>query len=187
MWVRFFGLVCIIFALAGCPGIPDVNTSTISETPASTQRYNAAKEAVRICSRYPDTEAVLRGFEALGYKRTRFELTTKDGQTLVSESINSQNSDLKIFASSAGCTIGLEGMTPEQSFQLVQPWVRKYGLVTNASLGQGLSPHVVQAWQFPEFPTTQVLASAGKTWHWDGPISSKVPGASVRLIYRRGQ
>ena len=183
MHIKLFGLIGAVMALAGCPGIPPVNTETISENPASAARYAAARQAVNICSRLPDTEAVMRGFEALGYERSRLEFTTNDGKTLVSESVTSQNTDLKIIASSAGCTIGLEGMTPDQSFQLAQPWVRKFGLVTNESLGDGLSPHAVQAWQYPTFPHTQVLVSAGKTWHRNSGISSNAKGASVRLIY----
>lgn len=185
MHIRLIGLLGIVIALAGCSGIPSVNTTTISETPASAQRYAAARQAVNICSKLPNTEAVMRGFEALGYQRSRLELTTSDGRKLISESINSQNADLKIIASSEGCTIGLEGMTPDQSYRLALPWVRKFGLVTNESLGQGLSPHAVQAWQFPTFPHSQLLVSANKTWHWDGGISSNMPGASVRLIYQK--
>lgn len=185
MHIKLIGLFSVVMALAGCLGIPPVNTATISENPASAQRYAAARQAVKICSRLPDTEAVMRGFEALGYKRSRLEFTTNDGRTIVSESINSQNTDLKIIASSQGCTIGLEGMTPDQSFQLAQPWVRKFGLVTNESLGQGLSPHVVQAWQFPRFAHSEILVSAGRTWHIGSGLSSNVPGASVRLIYHQ--
>ncbi|MEM6638085.1 MAG: hypothetical protein AAF667_19615 [Pseudomonadota bacterium] len=187
MRLRLVGLLGIIFALAGCPGIPPVNTATISDTPASAERFLAAQEAVGICTRFPDAEAVLSGFEVLGYQRSRPEFTTFDGRTFVLDFIDAQDMDLKVVASSEGCTIGLEGMTPDQSFQLVQPWVAKFGLVTNESLGQGLSPHAVQAWQAPMFPHSQILASAGRTWHWDGPISASVPGASVRLIYRQGQ
>ena len=174
-----------IGALLGCAGIPPVNTDTISQNPATPQRYAAALQAVNICSKLPDTEAVMSGFEALGYKRTRLVLTTYDGTVTSSDSINSKSTDLKIIASSEGCTIGLEGMTPEQSFQLAQPWVKRFGLVTNESLGQGLSPHAVQAWQFPTYPHTQILASAGKTWYVGSGVTSDVPGASVRLFYER--
>lgn len=185
MRIRLILLFGVAVALTGCSGVPPVNTSTISETPANAQRYAAARQAVNICSKLPDTEAVMRGFEALGYQRSRLEFTTNGGKKLISESINSQSKDLKIIASSEGCTIGLEGMTPDQSYRLALPWVRKFGLVTNESLGQGVSPHVVQAWQFPTFPNSQILVSAGKTWHWDGAVSSNVPGASVRLIFNQ--
>lgn len=181
---QFALLVPLALALAACSGIPPVDVATISQAPASPDRFAAAQRAVSICAKLPDVTAMFNAFEQLGHQRQRLELTTADGKSYISETINSQGSDLKIIASSSGCTIGLESMTPDQSYRLALPWVRQYGLVTNETLGQGLSPHAVQAWRAPDFPSIRILAAAYKTWPVDAGLNVSTAGAAVRLQYK---
>lgn len=71
--------------------------------------------------------------------------------------------------------VGVEGMTPEQSYQLALPLVAYFEATSNTELGQGLTPNAVEAWRAAG-ATTPVFIAAYKTWDVLG-----VPGAAVRL------
>jgi len=81
--------------------------------------------------------------------------------------------------SEGACIVGLEGMTAQQSFELAQPWVRKFDARTNAERGQGLAENAVQAWGTLD-DMRVVYISAYKTWDVLG-----VPGAAARLLYKQ--
>ena len=75
------------------------------------------------------------------------------------------------------CIVGLEGMTPQQSFELAKPWVKTFGVRTNAERGQGLAKNAVEAWGTIE-ENRIVYIAAFKTWD-----VLDVPGAAARLLY----
>ncbi len=180
-------LLAVLLAVSAC-GIPQVDSSTISGSPASAKYFTKAQKAVEMCSRLPDREAAIAGFRSLGYNTSHWEFTTRSGKKSTSGiSLQEHDDQLFIYLSETSCIVGLKNMTPQQSYQLAQPWVRKYRAIANEKLGQGLSDHAVQAWQTKPANGVRVLISAGKTWHWDSnsipETFRKSPGASVRLIY----
>lgn len=77
----------------------------------------------------------------------------------------------------ACCIVGLEGMTPQQSFQLAEPRARKFDAQTNAERGQGLVSNAVQAWASIG-ESRGVYVAAYKTWE---VLDSR--GAAARLLY----
>lgn len=83
------------------------------------------------------------------------------------------------------CIVGLKNMTPAQSYELAQPWVRQFGALTNAERGQGLSDKVVQAWASLR-SDRKVYVAAYKSWAARRSPFPRGPGASVRLIYIPG-
>lgn len=181
-------VLTLALMVAGCGGIPPVDTSTISRKAASPTEFGKAERAVRICANLPDAEAMFRGFEAVGYREhvgpyrsLRQELP--NGQTrFVVPSVSYDSGQLIIQANEQTCYVGLRSMTPEQNFELAQIWARHYDLATNSELGQGLSDHVVQAWQAKSYPSSSTLVAAYKTWPWDrGKWPKDEPGAAVTL------
>lgn len=172
-----------IMGLSGCPGIPPVNEATISQTPVSSRLYAQAQRAVDVCAKLPDMEAVKAGFAALGYPVFAPQTPSAEGAFTIG-GISRWGPDLYVNVGSGGCLIGVEGMTPQQSYNLVLPWVKRWGAITNAQAGQGLSEHVVQAWR-SETANRKVYISAGKTWDPQVADFPNVPGASVRLRYRQ--
>lgn len=179
-----FGAAALMSLAVGCASVPAVNTATISTTPASASSMAMAKRVVEHCAKLPDTEAMLKGLESMGYKRGQSGYVLRNGQSNLSPVVSSTTGPVRFNAGAAGCTIGVNSMTPDQSFALVQPWVRKYNAKTNAELGQGLSPQVVQAWR-DNGPNSDVYISAFKTWGYDTGMTSTVPGAAVKLSYFR--
>lgn len=181
--MRFYALLCVLLALsvAGCGGIPEVNTKTISTSPASPEHFAKAKKAVRNCTAYPNSGAVLAAFERQGHTAGRARMILKDGTELVSNpTITHDDGDLIISVSSRHCYVGLRGMTPKQSFELAKIWATQYRSSTNAELGQGLSDHVVQAWR-TRYPNKTLYVAAHKTWPWDRGRWPNTPGAAVTL------
>ena len=167
MQTRLMFCIAALVVLAGCGGIPEVNTQTISKSPASSQQFAKAKQAVRNCSSYPDADAVLASFERQGLTPGQARMVLNDGTELVSDpSISHDDGNLIVSVSSRRCFVGLRGMTPQQSYELAQIWAKKFGSSTNAELGQGLSDHVVQAWRTRYADRTLYIA-AHKTWPWD--------------------
>ncbi|TCS60016.1 hypothetical protein EDD52_11626 [Primorskyibacter sedentarius] len=186
MHVAPFVFVAAMLGLAGCPGIPPVNTATISQTPASNRLFAQAKEAVRICSKLPDWKAVYSAFGAAGYEIRTLDALGQDGRVVQrTHFVNGEDAEIFLIATPRGCTVGIENMTPAQSFELAQPWVKAFGAKTNAELGQGLSPHVVQAWRSIR-DDRHVYIAAHKTWPADNYVFPDVPGAAATLkVFRR--
>lgn len=139
--------------------------------------------AVNACAKLPDTEAVLSGLEEIGFKRTRKDASKNQSSDPFDEVVSDPSGNLKIEASSQGCIVGLEGMTPEQSYELALPWVDAYGARTNASLGQGLSQHVIEAWRATSPQGVPIFIAAYKTWPLRSNVASDLPGSAVRLSY----
>lgn len=182
--------ICAVF-LAGCTDIPPVSTSTISTSPASAQAFSQAQRALRVCAALPDSKRMFDGFEALGYREAGgpdVSSVTKlpgGGRSVVVPLVYHNDGQLIVQAAEGYCFVGLRGMTPEQSYRLAQMLVRKYDLATNAELGQGVSSHVVEAWQAKTRPSSRILVAAHKTWPWDrGHWPKDQKGAAVTLYHR---
>ncbi len=127
-------------------------------------------------------------FAAMGYASGETRATQRNGNTLTSGRVVSYNDGgVIVQVSEQRCYIGVLSMTPEQSLQLAQPWVREYRAITNAEFGDGLSPHVVQAWRVQPGPVPTVLIAAHKTWPWDRGTWPDEPGAAVTLHHNGNQ
>lgn len=86
-----------------------------------------------------------------------------------------------IRATSRYCHVGLRSMTPQQSYNLALPLVKKFKAKTNAEHGDGLSDHVVQAWRVQSVGPPSVTIAAHKTWPANTGGWPDVPGAAVTL------
>lgn len=103
------------------------------------------------------------------------------------------------------CFVGLENMTPSQSAQLAQIWVRAHRAKPNSEFGDGLSDRVSRAWRHVFSEPAQspdkaaydhrIFISAYKTWP-HGPydpqrnlpfdtdgVFPETPGAAVGLVH----
>lgn len=174
--MRFTGLA-IAAVLAGCSAT--VDNSMISTSPAPADQLSAAKSAASLCaSKAPNWEAVESAFLANGFVETT-DLRLKALRDAVI--LEDEDSDVLVLIGSKGkegaCIVGLPGMTPQQSYELALPWVRKYGAVSNADRGQGLSKKAVQAWAAFD-DSRNVYIAAYKEWR----EVLNVPGASARLL-----
>ena len=127
-------------------------------------------------------------FEALGYRSANAPDTSSrtqlagGGTRVVIPTVSHDTGEVIVQAGGGYCYVGLRGMTPDQSFRLAQPLVREFGATTNAENDQGLSEHVVQAWQVRNTSVPTVLIAAHRTWPWDRGNWPQVPGAAVTLI-----
>lgn len=176
-------VLTLALIVAGCGGIPPLNSATISNTPASASEMANARRAVETCKQLPNGHAMQTAFESQGFVFSTFVLDPRTGDTLdTAPFFSSGDGSLVLQVSTRGCAVGLRGMTPQQSFELAQIWARHYDLATNSELGQGLSDHVVQAWQAKSYPSSSTLVAAHKTWPWDrGQWPKDEPGAAVTL------
>ncbi len=165
--------------LAGCD--TPVDPKQISATPASARAFAQAQKAVTICGKnFPKLEKTAVALRAAGFKETtegQFAGINRMPRFAVMQ--NSEGDVLVVLGnrSERVCLVGVEDLTPQQAFDLAQPWVRQYVATTNAENGQGLSKSVVQAWRSQDLDRT-VFISATKTF----PFFDD-PGAAVRLIY----
>lgn len=193
--------------LAGC-GIPPVNTKFISSTPAAASSYAVAQRAVRACSKLPDKEATLRAFKRSGFRANQTETPRRNGGgTFTRFTIEAPDNAVSVLLSGGDCYVGLESMTPTQSYNLASIWVRAYGAKSNSALGDGLSDHVSGAWRksfteparLPDRAAYEhrIYIAAYKTWP-HGPYDPQrgvgyniaglfpdKPGAAVKLSYVR--
>jgi len=185
----FFYLACGAM-LAGCASVPSVNTKTISGVPASSVSFNEAKRAVRACTGLPNASEMFDNFEAIGYRSPLAPDSTSktklpNGKTrIVVPLVVHDAGDVIVQAGEGYCYVGLRGMTPQQSFNLAQILVEKFGATTNAENGQGLSDHAVQAWRVQGSGTPSVLIAAHKTWPWDRGSWPNEEGAAITLVTR---
>lgn len=176
--------------IASCVSIPPVNTSTISTTPASSSDINTARKAVNACAGLPDAPKMFGRFEAIGLRppnSPKVASTTElanGGTRVVVPVVAYDDGDVIVQAGDGYCFVGLRGMTPQQSYQLAQILVKEFNATTNAANGQGLSHHVVQAWQVQKNGIARVLIAAHKTWPWDQGQWPDAPGAAVTLTTR---
>jgi len=159
-----------------------VDVSMISASPASSEQFAMAQQAARVCAQHgSDKEAQLAGFQNQGFAKSTDSRLSAIAKNQKSHILEKSGSDVVVQIGARGgeaaCIIGLKGMTPQQSFALAQPWVKKYGALTNQERGQGLANDVVQAWGKLEDERIVYIA-AYKTWD-----VLDVPGAAARHLY----
>lgn len=192
MFRKLGGIALLVLAVSGCGGVPELNTATISEQPASKRNLSRAKQVVSACAQLPDTARAFRQLQSLGYKRSSGnvklpngnDLVLTNGATVKFDEVSFNDNDLKFTVSSTGCVVGVRDMTPAQSLALAQPLAQKFKAPTNAERGDGLSPHAVQAWNVFE-PDRQINIVAYKTWPPGDPSFLAGRGAAVQMHYRQ--
>lgn len=177
--LKISGLIGTIF-LVGCD--EPVNEKLVSKTPVSSQQFLAAKNAAATCSRHaPNWGAVESAFKGIGYKETTDVRLKAIQSAKKSVILEAGDSDVVVLVGSRGgegaCIVGMRGMTPQQSYELALPWVKKYRAQTNKERGQGLANNAVQAWGVLE-ENRIVYIAAYKTWD-----IFDVPAAAARLLY----
>ncbi|MEM6607096.1 MAG: hypothetical protein AAF689_00855 [Pseudomonadota bacterium] len=153
----------------------------------------------------PDQDRVRGAFHRVGFtvsRRTEVSGNDSYQRTVIAPPIP----EISVLFAGNSCWVGLQSMTPEQSTQLAQIWVRAYGARPNSDFGDGLSDHVSGAWRLffrdpPQFPDraaydNRIFIAAYKTWP-SGPYDPQrqvgydvsdlfprnQPGAAVRLTY----
>jgi hypothetical protein len=167
----------MVLAVSGC--MTAEGTGQSASVKASDEQFAFASQAAKVCSdTFPDEKAAETKLKSLGYNET--------GGQAGFRYYRSDNSDVILVIGRMSkeriCIVGLENMTPDQSYNLALPWVNKYRAVTNAERGQGLSKKVVQAWaSFDD--KRNVYIAANKSWQEQREPFPKTPGASIRLIY----
>lgn len=175
------GLLALsVFAVSACD--PAVNTDMISTTPVSALEFSEAQKAAQVCGRHaPNWSTVENELAAIGYFETtdeRLSGVQRDQRAVILES---PTSDVLVLLGSRGgegaCIVGMDGMTPAQSYELALPWVREFDAQTNEERGQGLANNAIQAWGRLEEDRIVYIA-AYKTWE-----VLDVPGAAARLLY----
>ena len=187
-WKAWLMILAGAATFAGCVGIPPVNTKSISTSPASAVAFKEAQKAVRACTGLPDAPKMFDRFEAIGYRSplapdVGSKTKLANGKTrVVVPAVVHDTGEVIVQAGAGYCYVGLRGMTPQQSYALAQILVRSFGATTNASYGEGLSDHVVQAWRIQKGGVPSVLIAAHKTWPWDRGSWPAVPGAAVTLL-----
>lgn len=191
-------------SLAGC-GIPPVDTSMISQTPADSRRYTVAQKAVKACSQMPDGGKVLRYFRQSGFSVSKKKMALRGGREISRVVVKAPDPDVSVLYHGSGCYVGLKGMTPDQSYRLAGIAARALNAQPNSAYGEGLSDHVAGAWRRffttpPRFPDKaayehRIFVAAYKTWphgpydpqrsvpfNIDG-LFPKAPGAAVKISY----
>lgn len=194
-------LFLFFFALAGC-GIPPVDKTFISNTPANAKSFAIAKRAVEACSDLTNKEKVRRSFQSAGFGISVQQVVAKTGRTISRTIVTSPDKTVSVLYLGNSCYVGLESMTPNQSKQLAEIWAKAFEAEPNSAFGDGLSDHVSGAWRrfFTEpyrIPdkaaySHRIYISAYKTWP-HGPYDPqrnvgftipefpKKPGAAVGL------
>lgn len=202
MLVSKLPLILCLLGLVGC-GIPPVDTTLISKTPADAKSFAVAKQAVRACKSLTNRE---RSFRQAGFGYSVQPVTLRNGRESSRVIVSPPNDAVSVLVNGLSCYVGLENMTPSQSFELAQIWVKSYGAQPNSAYGDGLSDHVSGAWRifFTEparFPDKaayrhRVYIASYKTWP-HGPYDpqrniaydigdifpKKTPGAAVKLTH----
>lgn len=181
---QFLGLGFAVLFLANCASAP--SQFDISDVPAGAEPFRAAQEAAALCAKdAPDWKAVEARFKASGYARTKNNALDNAARAQKAVVLEAVDSDVVVLIGastelsgerSGACIISLPGMTPQQSYELALPWVRKYGAVTNAERGQGLSKKAVQAWGAVGERRIVYIAA------YKSADILQEPGASVRLL-----
>lgn len=134
--------VAFALGLAGC-GIPPVDKTLISDTPASAESFAIAQKAVRACY----GENALSKFRKAGFGVSTQQVKLKNGREVTRSIISSPDDDVSVLYRGNSCHVGLKNMTPSQSYQLAQIWVKAFDAKPNSAYGDGLSDHVSGAWR----------------------------------------
>ncbi|WP_321830003.1 hypothetical protein [Thalassovita sp.] len=173
-------LVFFSVLLAACDA--PVDQKMVSTVPASAQQFSEAQKAAAVCGRHaPNWVAASQSLKSIGYHETedpRLASIQKSQRAVILEKTGT---DVVVLLGASGgegaCIVGLEGMTPQQSLELAKPWVKTFGVRTNAERGQGLAKNAVEAWGTIE-ENRVVYIAAFKTWD-----VLDAPGAAARLLY----
>ncbi|WP_220750662.1 hypothetical protein [Jannaschia sp. AI_61] len=194
-------MLCLL-GLVGCR-IPPVDTTFISTTPADAKSFAVAKQAVRACRSFTNRE---RSFRQAGFGYSTQPVVLRNGREAFRVVVSPPNDAVSVLIDGRTCYVGLENMTPSQSYELAQIWVHAYSAQPNSAYGDGLSDHVSGAWRnfFTEparFPDKapyyhRIYIAAYKTWPHgpydpQGNIAYNVgdvfpkntPGAAVELTH----
>lgn len=200
--IRAF-LICILCGISGC-GIPPVDTEFVSSVPADTRSFAVAQKAVRACT-LKKGEELQRNFRRAGFGVSEQPIETKNGSTVPRMIISSPDDAVSVLIAGNSCYVGLENMTPSQSYQLASIWADAYEAPPNSAYGDGLSDHVSGAWRrfvyeparIPDHAeySHRIYIAAYKTWP-HGPHDPqrnvgysiagtfpKKPGAAVQLTH----
>lgn len=191
-----------LLVLAACE-IPAVDPTYISEVPADARSFARAQKAVRACVIDKDRETALKRFRQAGFDVSERPFKLRSGKTFMRAFVTDPDDKVFVLFIPNGCYVGLRNMTPAQSVQLAQRWVRAFDAKSNAEIGDGLSDHVAGAWRhfftepgrLPEKAAYdhRVYIAAYKTWP-QGPydpqrlfaddlsgLFPEAPGAAIRL------
>lgn len=201
--MKNFLAVCCVLGAAGC-GIPPVDTTYISAVPASAQSFAVAQRAVRACSTVSSPDRVLSNFRKAGFQVSDTRSRTFGGASTELGSIIAPDPTVTVFyevaqydkRQIAECNVGLAGMTPEQSKQLADIWVKAHGAKSNAEHGDGLSDHVSGAWRRlytgpknapPEAAYIhRLFITSFKTWpHGPYAVRSHIPSAAKEVFPKK--
>lgn len=192
MSYKKFLSVFFAFGLAGC-GIPPVDKTLISDNPASAESFAIAQKAVRACY----GANALSKFRRAGFGVSTQQFQLKNGRESTRIFISSPDDAVSVLYHGDSCYVGLKNMTPSQSAQLAQIWVKAFEAKPNSAYGDGLSDHVSGAWRnfFTEpasIPdkaayTHRIYIAAYKTWP-SGPYDPQrnIP-YSIEGIFPDGQ
>lgn len=166
--------------ISGCD--TPVNQKLVSTNPATPQQFSEAKNAATVCGRHaPNWVSASTALKSGGDTETENARLVSIQRTQRAVILENSGTDVIVLLGSRGgegaCIVGLKGMTPQQSFELAQPWVEKFDGKTNSERGQGLAKNAVQAWATIEEERIVYIA-AYKTWD-----VLDVPGAAARLFY----
>ncbi|MEO1177727.1 MAG: hypothetical protein AAFV87_11330 [Pseudomonadota bacterium] len=146
------GLAALV--LAGCDA-PE-RTPPVSDTPVPADVFTLAQQTAAACAEHlPDWEAVVDELTNGAFLESSDPAMRAAARANGGVVIEAADGDLVVAISGTRarrsgkretlCFIGAVGMTPDQAFDLAQPWVRRFDLQTNAERGQGLSSDAVQA------------------------------------------
>ena len=172
--------VCVaVIAVSGCD--PAVDTSLISRTPAPAAAVERAETALAICARnLQDYAETVRLIAAAGFAETRSSILAEPQSRFRFRSFASARHGVEITIVQQDrenlCLVGVDDLTPAQSFDLAAPVAEMFGAVTNAERDNGLANNAVEAWALFG-PDRNLYIAAYKTW---APLGQ--PGAAVRLI-----
>ncbi len=194
------GLCAVI--LTGC-GIPPVDTTYVSREPASAQDFAVARRAVEACTDPRRSDRMRAAFERAGFTVSDKTEALRNGRTITRMIVDDPRDRVSVLVGGGDCFVGLVGMTPRQSAELAQIWVRAHQAQPNSAFGDGLSDHVSGAWRRfftepPRFPDKaayrhRIYIAAYKTWPhgpydpqrgfgYDlGQVFPDTPGAAVKL------
>ncbi|MFW2545503.1 hypothetical protein ACN2XU_22975 [Primorskyibacter sp. 2E107] len=152
----------------------------MSAEPVTAERFAVAEAAAATCGAMAPNWAGLEvQLKAAGYVETDDAALKAAGRREGAVILEDPTSGALVLIGSRGgegtCIVGMEGLTPQQSYGLALPWVKSFDLQTIVERGQGLAKNAVQAWGRLE-PDRDVYVAAYKTWDvLDGP------GAAARL------
>lgn len=180
--MKSLALFLALLSLAACNTSVAPDPDKISALPAAASHMNLARQAAKACGTHaPDYIATATTLKKLGFRSAQDPRLASIDARFPGNIYEAQGGAVVVQLGSVGrengCLVGAKGMTPEQAYDLALPWVEKFGALTNAERGQGLSKKAVQAWGSLTEDRIVYIA-AYKAWDL-----LDTPGAMARLIY----